>query len=30
MHNFCEVFIGRAMVTDAGRANTCKLKIKAS
>ena len=24
----CEVFAGRAMVTDAGRANTCKRKFK--
>ena len=26
----CEVFVDRDMVTDAGRANTCRLKFKAS
>ena len=29
MFNFCEVFVGRAMVTDADRAKTCKRKLKA-
>ena len=29
MFNFCEVFAGRAMVTDADRANTSRRKIKA-
>ena len=29
MFNFCEVFVGRAMVTDAGKANTCRHKSKA-
>ena len=29
MFNFCEVFVGRAMVSDAGRANTCRRKFKA-
>ena len=29
MFNLCEVFVGRAMVTDAGRANTCRRKFKA-
>ena len=29
MFNFCEVFAGRAMVTDAGKANTCRRKNKA-
>ena len=29
MFNFCEVFAGRAMFTDAGRANTSRRKFKA-
>ena len=29
MFSFCEVFAGRAMVTDAGTANNCRRKIKA-
>ena len=29
MYNFFEVFVGRVMVTDAGRANTCGRKFKA-
>ena len=29
MFNFCEVFAGRAMFTDAGRAYTCKRKFRA-
>ena len=29
MFNFCEVFFGRATVTDAGRANTCRRKFTA-
>ena len=29
MFNFCEVFAGRAMVTDAGSAYTCRRKFKA-
>ena len=29
MLNICEVFVGRAMVTDPGRANTCRRKFKA-
>ena len=28
MFNFCEVFADRAMVTDAGRAKTCRRRIK--
>ena len=28
MFNFCEVFVGRAMVIDADRANTCKRIFK--
>ena len=28
MFKFCEVFAGRAMVTNAGRANTCRHKFK--
>ena len=30
MFNFCEVPVGRAMVFDAGRANTCRREVKAS
>ena len=30
MFNFCEVFVGRAMVNDAGRAGTCRRKFKAT
>ena len=29
MFNFCEVFAGRAMVTDAEEANTSRRKMKA-
>ena len=29
MFNFCEVFVSRAMVTDAGSANTCRCIFKA-
>ena len=28
MFNFCEVFVGRSMVTDAGKTNTCGRKFK--
>ena len=30
MFNYFEVFVGRAMVTDAGRGKICRRKIKTS